>query len=263
MSHLGRLAVCALLGAASLLGVSEAAAQSLRRYQGGDWRRVNRQKPDNAFFTLNRFTAEARFGAYYPQIDEEFGGAATPYAEVFNTNPQFYFGLEVDWLPLRIPYVGVIGPGVGWGYTWASAKAKISGTDRESAQETSLWIMPMHASAVLRVDALRRELGIPIVPYGKLGFGWGLWSASTGDETATVDETVGRGTTLGTHMALGGMLSLGWLDPGSSGSLNDTTGIQNLYLFGEWMNASLDGLGSRPQMHVGSSSWVIGLAGDI
>ena len=35
------------------------------------------------------------------------------------------------------------------------------------------------------------------------------------------------------------------------------------YLFGEWMYAGLGGLGSRPQMHIGASTWVAGLAFDM
>lgn len=260
MSRAGRLAACALLGAAALLATGAASAQSsLGRFQG-DWRRANRERSDDDIFTLKRFTFELRFGPYYPQIDDEFEGQATPYADVFNTNPQFYFGVELDWLPIRVPYVGVLGPGVGWGYTWASTKAKIAGRNQESEQDTSLWIMPMHASAVLRVDALVRELGVPVVPYGKLGVGWGLWSAGRGEDTSEVGDTIGKGSSVGTHLALGGMFSLSWLDRRSTGSLNDSTGIQRLYLFGEWMNASL---GSGDQMRVGTSTWVLGLAGDI
>lgn len=261
MSRISRLAAAALLGCAAWLATGAAAAQSssMSRFQG-DWRRANRDKPDDALFTPGRFTFEVGFGPYYPQIDDEFGGAATPYADVFNTNPQFYVGLELDWLPFRIPYLGVLGPGLGWGYTWASATAKVADTGADSAQETSLWIMPMHASAVLRVDVLMREAGVPFVPFAKVGFGMGLWSAGRGEDTSEVDGTTGKGSSFGTHLALGGMFSLSWLDRRSTGSLNDSTGIERLYIYGEWMNASL---GSGDQMRVGTSTWVLGLAGDL
>lgn len=262
-----RLAAGALLGAALLLAAGTASAQRPVGAVGSDWRRANRADDEDRFFNPGRFAFEARFGPYYPRIDDEFDGAATPYATVFNENPQFYFGFEIDWLPFRIPYVGVVGPGVGWGYTWASTKAKLSDQpDVESGQDTSLWIMPLHLSAVLRVDALMRETGIPIVPYGKLGLGWGLWSTGRGEETSQVDggdpttgadDVLGRGSSLGLHVALGGMLSLTWLDPRSSGSLRDSTGLSSVYLFGEWMNMAL---GGGSQMRVGTSTWVLGLA---
>jgi hypothetical protein len=260
MSRRGHLAIGALLACAALAASTAASAQSSLGRYSGDWRRAGRPVDEDRMFTLKRFAFEARFGPYYPEIDEEFGGAATPYADVFNDNPQFYFGFEIDWLPFRIPFVGVIGPGLGWGYTWASTKAKIAGTNRESGQDTSLWIMPMHLSAVLRADGLMRETGIPIVPYGKLGLGWGLWSAAAGEDTSQIGDTLGRGTSYGIHLALGLMLSLSWMDPRASSSLDESTGLRSIYIFGEWMNANLDGLGGKPQMHVGTSTWVLGIA---
>ncbi|EYF03119.1 MXAN_2562 family outer membrane beta-barrel protein [Chondromyces apiculatus] len=250
-----RLAASGLLVGAALLLTGTASAQKSRF--GGEWRRSNRVESDDAFFSYSRFAFEARFGLYSPHIDDEFEGAATPYADVFNTNPQFYVGLEIDWLPFRIPYLGVLGPTVGWGYTWASAVAQIAGGGGPSSQDTSLWIMPMHASAVLRVDALMREVDIPIVPYAKFGFGWGLWSASSGDSSASFDGVVGRGTSLGTHLALGGMFSLNWLDSGGSHALEDATGLRAIYLFGEWMRTDL---GGGSQMNIGTSTGVFGLA---
>jgi hypothetical protein len=75
-----------------------------------------------------------------------------------------------------------------------------------------------------------------------------------------VDNTLGRGTSYGIHMALGVMFSLSWLDQRASSSLDESTGLRSIYIFGEWMNADLDGLGGKPQMHVGTSTWVLGLA---
>lgn len=258
MSRRARLTAGALLGAALLLAAGAASAQRPIGTVGSDWRRTNRPDDEDRFFNPGRFAFELRFGPYYPRIDDEFDGAATPYETVFNENPQFYFGFEIDWLAFRIPYVGAVGPGLGWGYTWASTKAMLSDKPGvESGQDTSLWIMPLHLSAVLRVDALMRETGIPVVPYGKLGLGWGLWSAARGEDTAQVGDVLGRGSSLGLHTALGGMLSLTWLDPHSTASLRDSTGLSSIYLFGEWMNMAL---GGGSQMRVGTSTWVLGLA---
>jgi hypothetical protein len=77
------------------------------------------------------------------------------------------------------------------------------------------------------------------------------------------DGVLGSDVTWGIHTALGGMFSLRWLGGRSSTSMRETTGFRDIYIFGEWMGAFLNGLGSRPQMHVGSStSWVLGLAVD-
>ncbi len=263
--------------AAALAGTSLAlalvawpsAAQAQSHIPDNDWRHKSRPYEEPA---ETQFAFEIRFGPYWPAVDDEPAlGGATPYADTFGDTPNFYFGLEFDWMPLRIPYVGMLGPGFGWGYTWASANARLTGcsgaaADCESDDITSLTIMPMHLSAVLRGDELMRRTGVPIVPYAKFGPAVGVWSAakSSGDAKVTVDgqEVSGEGATWGLHLALGGMVALNWLDTSSAGRLRETTGIGHVYVFGEWMDSILTGFGSGDQMYVGSSTFVCGLAGD-
>lgn len=257
-----RFSIASFVGVAVLLMAGGASAQSSVGHS--NWRRYDRAGTGSGASSASpqSFALEIRFGPYRPDVDDEFQGA-TPYSNVFGDSRNLYFGLEFDWLPLRIPYVGVVGPGIGWGYTSASAKAKVTGTEETSSEETSLSIMPMHLSAVARFDELMRRTGIPIVPYAKLGLGLGLWSSSVGDRTSSVDGVTAKDTTWGLHLALGGMLALNWLDPRSAAELDRSTGINHAYLFVEWMNAGLSGLGSRPQMDVGDSTWVAGLAFDM
>jgi hypothetical protein len=255
--------VAGLAVAASMSFAVAASAQ----VASGDWRQ--RSRPSRTDRSKQNFAAELRFGGYYPQIDSEFHGSATPYKDVFGSGPRFYFGLEFDWQAIRIPYVGVIGPGLGWGRMSTSTKAKVSGTTTESAEDTSLTIMPMHLSGVLRLDELMRRTGFPLVPYAKAGLGFGMWSTANSGDVAYYPRQPdpnalrGRGTTWGEHFALGAMLSLNWLDKKAAASMDDNTGVNHIYLFGEWMDTKLDGIGKRPQMHIGSSSWVVGLALDM
>ncbi|MCA9644954.1 MAG: hypothetical protein KC492_29900, partial [Myxococcales bacterium] len=109
---------------------------------------------------------EVRFGRYVPNVDDEFNGAATPYADTFGDDSRYLIGLEFDWQLLRIPHFGSLGPGIGWGYTKSTAKAPLTSTGERSEQETSLTIMPMYLVGVLRVDVLAKDLDIPLVPYG-------------------------------------------------------------------------------------------------
>lgn len=255
--------------AAGLAVPGVALAQS--KIPNNNWRQDSRPAGDETRSTM--FAAELRFGPYWPQVDDEFSASPGPYERVFDNDPQFYFGLEFDFMPLRIPYVGMIGPGFGWGYTYASAKAVVSGTKQVSEEDTSLSIMPMHLSLVARFDELQRRTGIPIVPYLKFGPSVGVWNASNGKGTSVVGEgctvekpdaegcTSGSGATWGLNFALGGMLSLNWLDPRSAALLASESAVAHAYIFGEWMDAVLSGFGADA-MHVGTSTVVVGLAAD-
>ncbi|WP_437930012.1 MXAN_2562 family outer membrane beta-barrel protein [Sorangium sp. So ce291] len=260
--HFSQKAVACLASGAVLLVASAAGAQTSS--MTSNWRQTDRSSVDRdeRYGSPQSFAFELRFGPYSPEVDEEFSGTG-PYKATFGDSQQFYFGMEFDWLPLRIPYVGLIGPGVGWGYTSGSAGAFEADTAIRTEEVTSLTIMPMHLSAVVRADELMRRTGIPIVPYAKVGLGMGLWYSVSGPRTAKVDGVRGEGITWGTHLALGGMLTLNWLDRRAASQLDEATGINHTYLFGEWTYANLDGLGSRPQMHVGASTWVAGLAFDM
>ena len=242
------------LAAAWLLGPREASAQIDTR----DYRRADRKMPESP----QQFAFELRMGPYQPRVDEEFNGK-TPFADTFGNGKGFHIGAEIDWQALRIPYIGSFGPGFSWAYTSRSAKAKISGTQKESAEETQLSIMPMTVVGVLRIDSLTRSFGVPLVPYGKAGLGLGLWSVSTEQGTVTRDGVQGRGRSWGTHLALGGMLHLDFLEKDTALAFDDELGVNNTYLFLEWMWSDLGSssfIESKPQMRVGTSGWVAGLA---
>ncbi len=280
-----RLSAALAAGCAILFAAGAASAQS-SRIPSGNWRQRDRSsvREQNKAHDPWTFMFELRFGPYSPEVDEEFGGAQAPYGKTFaegpeapgkaapdpggiEDDPQFYFGVEVDWLPLRIPFVGLVGPGAGWGVTTTSTNAIVVSTGKPSDKvTTSLTIMPMHLSAVLRVDEIMRRTVIPVVPYAKFGVAMALWDMSEDGETARYTPAgasasiLARGISYGTHLAIGGMLGLSWLGGRSNVSLRETMGITNTYMFGEWMFANIDGLGSKPQLHAGASTWVLGLA---
>lgn len=277
-----------LTASATLLLAAEASAQT-PELSTANWRQQNRgDAVFSAYSSPQHFAFELRIGPYYPQVDSEFGGAS-PYQTVFKDNPnkaenaaksgsgtetgtQIYFGAEFDYLPFRIPYVGVIGPGVGWGFVSASALTLIKTGEQAgqvSGETTTLTIMPMYLVAVLRVDELMRRTSVPFVPYAKFGLGVAPWKVSGAAGVVTyVDSTTNQqvrasDTTFGLHLALGGMLSLNFLDPKSAAQLDESTGVNHVYIYGEWMDSMLNGLGSRPQMHVGASTFVGGIAFDM
>ncbi len=272
MKRLLRASLAPLVVASVLFATAPARAQSTYA-SSTDWRRLDRSDSLGKSSSRQQFTFELRFGQYFPEIDGKPGLATNklgdlPYSAVFSNkdnrgksdgaNDQFYFGLELDYLPLRIPYIGALGAGLGWGYTHAGAKAKLTGTTTDSGTDTAFTIMPMHLSAVIRFDELMRRTGVPIVPYAKIGLGLGIWSASPVPTGYT-----GTGATWGSHFAVGGMLALNFMDPRAAARLDETTGVNHAYLFGELMRANLNGLGATPTYYLGSTSWVVGLAVDL
>jgi len=238
--------------------LDESLGQYLRLYDS-TWRQAQtRPSGEAGGFDGRHVLAELRFGAYSPRVDDEFGGAATPYADYFGTSPKFYFGVEVDWLPIRIPYVGSLGIGAGWATISATGKAKT--TTGDAGSDTSLSIRPIHAVGVLRADGMLRQFGFPLVPYVKGGLGLGMWQASGPSGTSQAGSTVGEGTTLGLHFALGGALSLGTFDRRTAMAMRAQTGIQHAYIWGEWLLAKLDGFGANDVMNVGTSTGIGGVA---
>jgi len=244
-----------------------------RTISDNTWRQNARRRSatakDSDLLDLSHFLLEMRFGPYTPNVDDEFEGktnstySAPPYEMMFGDDPLFYFGLELDWMPLHVPYVGSLGAAFGWGVVSASGNTRLEATpDTEAGSETSLTIYPMHVSAVFRVDGPLRKLQFPLVPYVKLGFGFGLWTASGPDGTSDSSGVVGEGSSYGLHLALGGALALNAFDQTAAVAMRQETGIRHAYIWGEWMNADLGGLGPDNPLLVGASTAVFGAAID-
>lgn len=275
-ARLQAVALAAAAGAVAWMAPSRAHAQMVH-VPGSDWRQADRRDAILANAKAQRWMFELRFGPYSPAVDSAFNGA-TPFADIFGLDcstgiptpskkvaPRFYVGVEANYLPVRIPYVGGLGVGAGWGFTSFSNTAQYAASGTGCSPETTnLTIMPMYGVAVLRVDELMRRSGLPIVPYGKLGVGLGFWRASTNagletwkGHTPTVN---GMGLSPSLHFALGGAFALNFLEPRSSARLEQSGGIGHAYLFGEWMNNQISL--STKSMVVGTSTFVGGLAAD-
>jgi hypothetical protein len=291
-----RAPLASLAGALAFAYAAPAFAQ-MAHVPETDWRQTDRHDAVVRASQRSSFTIEMRFGPYLPNVDggvpAQNGVAKTPFADVFgldcsattptftgSVSPRILFGLEVDYHPIRIPYVGSLGPGVGWSFTSFSNQAQVTASPRGAPQcsqeSTSLTIMPMHGSFVLRADELMRRTGIPLVPYGKVGAGVAWWRSSndTGTEeicgTATAPVRCkpansstavhGSGLTPSMHFAVGLALSLNFLEPQASARLDATSGVRHAYLFGEYYNDQLQLVSNA--MHVGVSSFVGGLAVD-
>ena len=220
---------------------------------------------EHGIHSPQHFAFELRFSPYTNNIDSDPAlNGATPYKTAFGTAPRFFAGAEIDWQALRIPHLGSLGPGASAGYTVASDPAQFTemhdGTF-ESGETTTLAILPMALMAVLRVDVLWRDVGIPIVPYAKLGIAYALWRASNTLGTSSFEGVSGKGHSWGVHYAAGLALNLNPFDPYAAQNFDDSLGVNGTYLFAEWTRDDFNGLGfqSHP-LRVGSSNWTFGLA---
>ena len=244
----------ALLLALALLGLTRAAAaQGVDEFGAyGTRDRGRSESPQNGAF-------EARFGPYIPRVDQSVSGS--PFKDSFGNSKRYMFGLEGDWQVLRIPHLGTLGPGVGWGYTRATGYARLTAQPNvKSDEETALSVMPFYLVGVLRADVFMRDMGVPLVPYAKLGMGYALWWASDGGSTANQNGVSGKGVSFGPQYALGGMFLLDFLDPQTARDADNGLGINNSYFFAEWYGSELDAFGSKNRMNVGANTWVLGLA---
>lgn len=213
---------------------------------------------DGSYETPQDAAFELRFGPYLPNVDDEFGGSG-PFERFFGDENRYLLGFEGDWQLLRIPHVGTLGPGLGWGIVSMDGKTFRS-TGEEADQTTSLTIMPMYGVGVLRVDVLARETPVPLAAHAKLGLGYAMWWTDDGVGLARDEEGVeGKGSSYGYQGALGIDLLLDAFDGTGARDLDSTFGVNNSYLFFEWYMSDLDGFGSGDQMQVGTSTWMLGL----
>jgi hypothetical protein len=215
------------------------------------------------------FAAEIRVSRFTPDIDSDPAlHGQTPYASSFGSDSRFLVSGELDWQAVRIPHFGSLGPGIGVGYTRMSANAQFAqphvspsgSTSTASGEDTDLEIFPFYAVAVLRADVLWRDLGIPLVPYGKLGLGYSLWRASNTLGTSSYGGVAGKGHALGTELALGLAFNLNVFDEYAAVNFDESMGVNNSYIFAEWTRADLTGFGQSNELRVGGTSWTFGLA---
>jgi hypothetical protein len=242
------------------LGVTLASLAGTQRAWADNSTVLEVRQPDAGRSPQN-FAMEVRVALYNPQVDSDSSLHGDPYAQAFGPSQRYEVGAEFDWQVLRIPHLGTLGPGIGIGYTKSTAIApRTDGGQPPSEETTSLQIFPMYAVAVLRVDVLMREAHVPFVPYAKAGLGYALWRASNTAGTSSQNGLLGEGHTLGTQLAAGLAFSLGVIDPNSSRQLDESTGINNTYIFAEYMMSDLTGIGQSHALWVGSNSFVFGLA---
>jgi hypothetical protein len=191
-----------------------------------------------------------RAGRYRPEVDAELGPGPGPYAAAFGGARRWMFGLELEReLFQRFGTLSLAGS-VAW--SRAVGHALRADGDGTSADETSLRLLPLGIGLTWRADFFART--VPVVPYVKAGLDYALWNAGNGD-----GRTVASGGTAGWHAGAGVALLLDALDPAGALGLDQETGVNHTYLFVEWIDTRLDGLGAAHKLRLGDRAWFAGL----
>jgi len=214
---------------------------------------------ENRFRSPQHWAIELRFGPYLPEIDSEFAGAENPpYQTYFGNKPKVMFQLEVDYQFTHV--FGSAAVGLQAGYFSKSGKAKdIKG--EPSGDSTTLLVVPLAVQLVYRMDEAALRLDIPLVPYVKAGLSYSMWriTDANGDTARSESGQAGKGGTPGWQAAAGIALLLDFIDPASARALDAETGVNHTYVFAEVARYEASGLGRKKALHLGDTTWVVGL----
>jgi hypothetical protein len=204
-----------------------------------------------------RFMAvELRFGFYQPAVDRQFV-SATPYQDIFGDDPMFMFGVHLDYQLWQ--EVGTIGIGGSWHYGFVDGHS-VDESHAATADETALNLMPLNLTASYRFDYLAQRFDVPLVPYVKVGLTGAYWWVTDGSNnlaTTTEGTTArpGQGFTFGWHVGAGLQFLLDVLSTRMSNQIDEDVGINNSYLYGEWMMMNLNDFGADDSIDLTDLDW--------
>lgn len=214
---------------------------------------VNAETPKSMMFEL-------RTEFYNPEVDSAFE-SATPYEDAFGTGFMWGLGAYVDYQLLRD--YGSLAIGAGVSYNSITGEA----VEAESDDETSLYMMPMTLGLTYRFDMLAQRWSIPIVPYAKAGLTCALWwvtngkgeIANTRNPNSPYEERTGWSTTLGFYYGGGVQFLLDVFSHRMATTMDSEMGVNNSYLFVEYLRHSLNDFGSAESIELSSDGVSFGL----
>jgi len=214
--------------------------------------------PSGGGWARGRYLLELKFGPYRPNVDDEPGLTGTPYQDIFGSDDDILSTFEVG-LALYRGKLGWAGVTTSIGYFSAEGHA-VSGTGgTPTTDSVDFTIIPMTANALYRFDLLA-AVGIPVVPYGKLGLVYDYWSSSNANGTS-VDPSGNEasGGKFGWQGVLGVQLLLDALDRDAARNMASESGIDHLYIFAELLHADVHDF-EDAALHLGDTTWLAGVA---
>ncbi len=207
--------------------------------------------------------AGLRLGPYVPDIDAQFEGTGSPYAEMFG-GYQILPMIDVDRILWR--GFGQLGVGGTIGYMQKSAKAWQDGSTpgdpmrpRSEGDDTTFRLIPAAVTAVYRLTVLDDNWGIPLVPYARGGLSYYVWWFRTNGRTSRTEAgDKARGGTLGVQGAIGLSIRAERVDSDAASSMR-ASGIHHAGFYAELSLAKVDGFGSDSKLSVGDATWFAGV----
>ena len=256
---MGRRAQAAALAAGTLLAAL-AGSRAARAQDFATEAELVEGEGHNKYKSAQRFGAEVTFGPYRPDVDSEFNGKRDPYNAYFGSGHDLMMRASLEYQFFH--RFGTVAAGLGVGWFTVTGKAPVADASGVlSGDNSTLKVVPFSVSAIYRFDYFLENAKFPLVPFGKLGLDYAYWSISDGNGNIAVDPTGGhaRGGTLGWHVAGGAAFVIDFLDPDAAHDFDEDLGVNHTAITFEYYHADISGLGQPNRLHVGDTSWLLGL----
>jgi hypothetical protein len=208
------------------------------------------------------FLVEINGGLVRPAIENESGLGTSPYGAVFGTKKLFLIDAEFDWELYQGFGTFSLGVAAGWGTVYGHGVIASScnpGPCQASADGTRLNTIPLRALAVYRFDWLPRQLGIPLVPFAKLGLAETIWWATNG--SGSIPSFQGghaSGGKAGYELAAGLSFELNWLDPTIAREFDQDFGVNRVTINAQYVKLTADNFGGSG-LDLSTHAWMFGL----
>jgi hypothetical protein len=206
------------------------------------------------------YLVQVSFGPYRPNIDSEFKSGRTPYNDYFGPDRHLMSQFEFDYEIFQ--RMGSVSIGLGAGYFRVSGTAPVANhSATPSGDKSEVTVIPVSLSAVYRFDHYLVTDDFPLVPHAKLGLDWDYWSMTDGNGEIATDYAgnKARGGTLGRHAVLGLALVIDKLDPDAAKQFDVEMGVNHSALVFEYGHYDVSGLFQSDRLHVGDTTWTLGL----
>ena len=222
----------------------------------GASRPARAESPRSTTFALS-------FGSSVPAIDDEFHSSAGPgpYERFFGDEGIFFTRIDLGWhLSHR---VGTLSFDLGAALGSISERGFVSGSSTRSVEDSSMRLLPLSLSLTYAFDLLAERLSFPFVPFGSVGLDYVFWWIYDGEgDVAQSDDPKGKGKggTYGFHGSFGLRLLLDVLSPDMAQSFDLDMGVNNSFLFVEYLITSISNFGDPDALNLSSGSVFFGIA---